>query len=320
MILSKESLRNISTETGFRTEIIEKVVLLLDLLNNFSSNNFLKDKFVLKGGTALNLFYFDIPRLSVDIDINFTGYEKKEQMIKIRTEFENQIENEIKKQGLLIRGKKVDYALASYHLRYKSTNINFGNLKVDVNYMMRIPLYDIEILNSKNVGDFSAENIPILNKDELFASKLVATFARDASRDIYDVYNLMSNNDTFNFKKVKIAFIVYGAMNSFDFRNISEKDLFLSERDFKNKLIPVVKSKSMIKEKSFYQEIERTCEKIIAFILPYGEKELEFIEKINEHGIIEPKLITENENLCRRILNQPQLVWKCKNVKGRKGK
>ena len=62
-----------SLETGFRPEIMEKVWHLMAILDGISVHPFLKDRLVLKGGTALNLFFFDLPRLSVDIDLNYIG-------------------------------------------------------------------------------------------------------------------------------------------------------------------------------------------------------------------------------------------------------
>jgi predicted nucleotidyltransferase component of viral defense system len=58
-----------ATATGFRPEILEKVIHLLNLLEIFRAHLFLKNRCALKGGTALNLFLFDAPRLSVDIDL-----------------------------------------------------------------------------------------------------------------------------------------------------------------------------------------------------------------------------------------------------------
>ena len=69
-------------ETGFRPEILEKVLQLLHLLESFLSHPYLKDRIVLKGGTALNLFYFDVPRLSVDIDLNYIGAVDREAMLQ----------------------------------------------------------------------------------------------------------------------------------------------------------------------------------------------------------------------------------------------
>jgi hypothetical protein len=73
MRLSRERLTAESASTGFRPEILEKVIHLLGLLEGFHSHLYLRDRFALKGGTALNLFIFDLPRLSVDIDLNYLG-------------------------------------------------------------------------------------------------------------------------------------------------------------------------------------------------------------------------------------------------------
>ena len=73
MKISKERLETVAETTGFRAEVLEKVIHLLNLLDGFRSHPFLNNRLVLKGGTALNLFYFNLPRLSVDIDLNYIG-------------------------------------------------------------------------------------------------------------------------------------------------------------------------------------------------------------------------------------------------------
>ena len=70
VIFSSEEVLPIAESTGFRAEMIEKVLHLLNLLDKLNHHPMLKGKWVLKGGTALNLFMFDLPRLSVDIDLN----------------------------------------------------------------------------------------------------------------------------------------------------------------------------------------------------------------------------------------------------------
>ena len=63
MKISTEKLAAESEATGFRPDVLEKVAHLLGLLDALRSHPFLKGKLVLKGGTALNLFVFDVPRL-----------------------------------------------------------------------------------------------------------------------------------------------------------------------------------------------------------------------------------------------------------------
>ena len=73
MRLSYDILMADAGSTGFRPEILEKSELLLGLLQNLADDPFLGSRLVLKGGTALNLFLFDVPRLSLDADLNYIG-------------------------------------------------------------------------------------------------------------------------------------------------------------------------------------------------------------------------------------------------------
>ena len=84
MRLSRERLQREATATGFRVEILEKVAQLLGLLDGFNRHPYLKGRLALKGGTALNLFVFDVPRLSIDIDLNYVGQLDREAMLAER--------------------------------------------------------------------------------------------------------------------------------------------------------------------------------------------------------------------------------------------
>ena len=86
MRLSRERLRREATATGFRIDILEKVAQLLDLLEGFNRHPYLKGRLALKGGTALNLFVFDVPRLSIDTDLNYVGQIDREAMLAERPE------------------------------------------------------------------------------------------------------------------------------------------------------------------------------------------------------------------------------------------
>ncbi len=80
MIISASEILDAAETTGFKAEMIEKVIHLLNLLNTFNIHPYLKGKWVLKGGTALNMFIQQLPRLSVDIDLNYIGAVSLEEM------------------------------------------------------------------------------------------------------------------------------------------------------------------------------------------------------------------------------------------------
>ena len=70
---SKQALDIIAKEQGFIRDNLEKVMRLAEIINYFHDNDLLSKFLVLKGGTAINLTVFQLPRLSVDIDLDFTA-------------------------------------------------------------------------------------------------------------------------------------------------------------------------------------------------------------------------------------------------------
>ena len=72
--------------TGFDAANLEKVLRLRELLNEFHKHSFLRGKLVLKGGTALNLFYLGLARLSVDIDLNYIANIGRDEMLAERVD------------------------------------------------------------------------------------------------------------------------------------------------------------------------------------------------------------------------------------------
>lgn len=88
MNLTMQDLQREAGATGFPVETLEKAIRLVSLLNVLRSHPFLKTRLALKGGTALNLFVFDVPRLSVDIDLNYIGAVDRQTMLVERPKVE----------------------------------------------------------------------------------------------------------------------------------------------------------------------------------------------------------------------------------------
>lgn len=71
---SIQTLQRLADETGNQLNTLEKVLRLLDLLQEIAGDLFLSDRLVLKGGTALNAFHLGLDRLSVDIETSHPKY------------------------------------------------------------------------------------------------------------------------------------------------------------------------------------------------------------------------------------------------------
>ena len=82
-------IESISKETGFIQSTLEKVERLIRILEWINSDEKLNKLLALKGGTAINTAVFNFPRLSVDIDLDFTENIGKEEMIEQRENIHN---------------------------------------------------------------------------------------------------------------------------------------------------------------------------------------------------------------------------------------
>lgn len=77
---SLQTLQRLASETGYQPGTLEKVLRLLDLLQEIAADDILGARLALKGGTALNVFHLALDRLSVDIDVNYVGALDRDAM------------------------------------------------------------------------------------------------------------------------------------------------------------------------------------------------------------------------------------------------
>lgn len=85
-------LQKLSISLGVVRNTLEKVIRLAEIVRFINSNDILKHKLALKGGTAINLLYSDLPRLSVDIDLDFALNLDKDEMLKTRELIKQELE------------------------------------------------------------------------------------------------------------------------------------------------------------------------------------------------------------------------------------
>ena len=165
MTLTARDLVREAAATGFPAETLEKVIRILGLLNALWSHPYLRPRVALKGGTAINLFVFNVPRLSVDIDLNYIGAVDRDTMVAERPKVEQAVEAVCSREGLDVRHVPSGHAGGKWRLRYASTTGQGGNLEVDLNFILRLPLLPREIEFIERLND-RGEIVPeLLTRD-----------------------------------------------------------------------------------------------------------------------------------------------------------
>ena len=321
MKFSSSEILPAAESTGFKAEMVEKVLHLLNLLNALNSHPFLKEKWVLKGGTALNMFVLDLLRLSVDIDLNYIGAPGREEMLRDRPKTEQAAQAVFSREGFTIKRVPDEHAGGKWRLSYKSFTGQSGNLEVDLNFMFRQPLWDIRAADSHPLGDFQAKSIPVLDLHELAAGKLAALLARGQARDLFDCHRIL-NMDDLERDRLRIAFVVYGGMNRKDWRTVSIEDVDFDAAELARQLIPTLHVRANKEQGSpaeYGAQLVEECRKALSVVLPFTDAEREFLDLLLDKGEIDSTILTADTALQQRIQRQPLLEWKALNVRRHKG-
>ena len=321
MRLSAEKLAAEAESTGFRPDVLEKVAHLMGLLDTMQSHPFLKGKLVLKGGTALNLFVFDIPRLSVDIDLNYVGAESRDAMLEERPKIEQAVLAVFKREGFTVRRMPEEHAGGKWALRYQSASGQSRNLEVDINFMYRVPLWPVTIMDSHSLGTWRATGIPVVDTHELAAGKLTALLSRRKARDLFDSHRIFHMNGL-DFERFRIAFVVYGAMNRKDWRTVSVEDVDFDAAELARQLIPTLRLGAIQGTEAagnYGKTIVEECRQALSAVLPFKDAEREFLDLLLDKGEIDSTILTADVTLQNRIQQQPLLEWKALNVRQYKG-
>ena len=119
-MLIRKDFEKIQRTTGFNLELLEKTYHLTRILNEIQKQSILKEVLTLKGGTALNFIYLDVPRLSIDIDFDFTGHSTKEEMIKQREIIEREIKKIASKLNYKLKDRGSSYIISRQSLQYQT--------------------------------------------------------------------------------------------------------------------------------------------------------------------------------------------------------
>lgn len=317
-----------SSSFGFRPDMLEKTVRLVELLEAFSRQPMLCEALALKGGTALNLFVFDLPRLSVDIDLNYVGEEGLEAATVARQEIEALVTGIARRLGFNAQSPKTAHALTSWTLPYRRSGGGRDVVKVEINYLYRVPLFDLVRQDSPaaTLLPKQATGVLLLDRHELAAGKLAALLARRTSRDLFDAHELLTKH-SFDPEKLRSAFVAYGGMNIVDWRTVGVDDIDKAAQDLDTYLLPLLRDAAAQEvmanggSAGWQERLLRECkEALAAAVLPLREGERAFLDQLLDEGEIKPELFTADTAFADKVRRHPALLWRARNVREFRGK
>ncbi|MDP3560309.1 MAG: nucleotidyl transferase AbiEii/AbiGii toxin family protein [Legionellaceae bacterium] len=213
---------------SFQEVYKNQVALLLEVLPVLNEFNC----FALKGGTAINLFVHDMPRLSVDIDLTYLPVESRDIFLP-------NIEAELLKMKQLIE----DLGLTVETVFMKNGAIsklqvytNHAMIKIEPNFVLRGSVFPCEEkeLCAKAQDEFlKFMRVKSLSVADLYGGKICAALDRYHPRDLFDIKLLLENQGLT--EEIRQAFIVYLASGSRPMHELLEPRISdASQQEFEN--------------------------------------------------------------------------------------
>ena len=304
---------------GFITAPFEKMSRLAEILRFLNETDGLREALALKGGTAINLTVFDLPRLSVDIDLDFGVNLDREETRDRRNKINDLLELYMAAEGYVKKQKsKRTYILDSYVYSYTNVAGNSDNIKVEINYSLRAHVFPAVDSASRISEAFDPFAIRTLSPIEIFASKIVALSDRAAPRDLYDLNNMVHHglfNETDIGMLRKCAVFYMAVAGDITARGLSfERMDDITPHKIRTGLSPMLR-----RAERFDVEAART--RVTAFLnehMALTEKEAAFLQNFTS-GRYEPQLLFEDEGIVKRIADHPMVVWRLQHIRGDRG-
>lgn len=258
-------------------------------------------KFALKGGTAINLFIREMPRLSVDLDLIYIDHMKqRDEAFADISASVNEICVKLKKQGLDAYIKPGSKELDSkIFVRDGNTEV-----KVEINHVMRGVISTVKVISiTQTVKDRFKTNVavPMVSHAEVYAGKLVAAMDRQHPRDLFDVHHLISNEGIS--KEMVHIFVVYLASHNRPIHEVLFGNMLNIYNEYKNNFIGM--TEESIPLKTLTETRELLFETVQAMLT---EDHKQFLISL---ASAEPDWSLLN---IQHLSDMPALKWKVQNI------
>lgn len=268
-----------------------QVSLLLKVLPEVA-----KEKcFALHGGTAINLFVREMPRLSVDVDLTYVPIENRDTSMKHIVEALNRIK------------KSIEATIPEVHISLQEEILKLqistpkAQIKLEVNQANRgvIDATKEMVLCEKAQDEFAAFcAIDVVPLSQLYGGKICAALDRQHPRDLFDIKYLMENEGFTD--EIKKGFILC---------------LLGSNRPLHEMLNPNLTDQRLAMENHFdgmsyvpfsYEDFEATRDQLITTIK-------ERLTKADKEFLLDFKSLTPNWSIYN-FEEFPAVQWKLQNL------
>ncbi|MDR0491012.1 MAG: nucleotidyl transferase AbiEii/AbiGii toxin family protein [Oscillospiraceae bacterium] len=296
-------------ELGFIRDTFEKTCRLAEIIRFIGNDQLLSKYLALKGGTAINLSVFKLPRLSVDIDLDFAYNLSLEETSDMRRRISGDIDKYMFANGYTrsIVKSKLYHTLDSGVYVYQNAGGRPDNIKIEINYSLRAHVLPLVWRSIEMEGYFDSASVLSVATPEMFASKIKALVTRAAARELYDInnavrYELFGDAQTDMLRKCVVFYAAVAEKEpaAFDLSRIDS----ITRHKIKTDLLPVIRKDDKIDLETAQKRVKAW----LADLLVLTENERAFLSTFRNKDY-RPELLFEGDEL-ERVRAHPMAAWK----------
>lgn len=307
-------IQRLAQEAGYLATTLEKVARIEDLLREITRHPHLGEHLPLKGGTAINFILLpEAPRLSVDIDLNYIGEVGREEMLADRPVVEEAHERIFNAQSYEIR-RRATYGSTSWTLRYTNLAGNRDSVKVEINWLLRAPIWAPERLAFRSVFPGDPMVVTVLSREEVVAGKVAALLDRAAPRDLFDVATLADHGATGDLDRLRRAITLLGTFHTSDFRQRLQRAYIddVGDRELRNALWPTLRRDL----RPTVDQLKASAEPFLRDLLSLGDRENSYLDTFYEVRRFDPLPLFDGTGPAVDLPRHPMAAWRLQQLKG----
>lgn len=284
------------------SKYVEQVSNLIELIPLIATDK----RFAIKGGTAINLFLLDLPRLSVDIDLCYLPLTPRDQALTDISTFLKELSKKSNDIGFKTREKKTSEG----HESTLYVRSNTAEVKVEINLVVRgsveQPILRPLVPNAVEMFERDSEML-CLDVNDLFGGKICAALDRQHPRDFFDLH-MFFNHFSYT-RTLHQTFIVYLLSSRRPISELIKPNLLDIKSTYESHF------EGMTSLDITCETLEETRNKIFEMTATFfNENEKEFILSFKSG---EPKW---DLFPIKRVRDFPSVKWKLHNIRSMSSK
>lgn len=228
----------------------------VDLLLRVMPHVAKEDCFALKGGTAINMFLWNMPRLSVDIDLTYLPFDDRSTAMKSIAAALHRIKDRI---DAAIQGCKTNIAPQTDGQEAKLTCQHQGaQIKIEVNTTIRGHLFapqEMDVTDAVEEAFRRFVSMRVVAPAELFGGKICAALDRQHPRDLFDIHQLYAQVGLSD--DIRQGFLVYLLSSNRPIHEMIRPNFLDQRRAFETQFA------GMTQEPFTYEDFEAARERLV---------------------------------------------------------